>query len=145
MMRQNDTFGRSCLAASAVLMVSWMLMGAGCEPPLTTSYQMGYPYSVDVKADGIDTIVTGAVIFSNFGITERKNGEIKHAKGLKNSDGKSEIATYEWVCVESAYSEHKLRIVVDTNKTSEARKVEVMSNQVPNFISIYVCQEAGSK
>ena len=104
---------------------------------------MGYPYSLEVGACGIDTIVTGRVPFSDMYLYVREDSCWKVFGGQKDADGLGEEVEYEWLYIKTTYAAKEVRVKIKPNSEKKARYATVETNCKggSNIISFSIYQE----
>lgn len=103
---------------------------------------MGYPYWVEVKADGCDTILTGRVEFSNMTCDWDAGEKREYARGVKDEANQVETLEAERLHVTSVYQQKQLRVVVDSNKTGKQRTYYLTSRHDKYEIVVMIYQAA---
>lgn len=128
-------------SVSISLCLLWLFTSATCEP--YTFYSMGYPYSLEVGACGIDTIVTGRVPFSDMYLYVREDSCWKVFGGQKDADGLGEEVEYEWLYIKTTYAAKEVRVKIKPNSEKKARYATVETNCKggSNIISFSIYQE----
>lgn len=136
--------GRNLYAFVSILLSAWWLFtGAMCEAETGTPRMlMGYPYWVEVKADGCDTILTGGVEFSNMTCDWDVGDKAEYARGAKDEANLVETLEAERLHVTSVYQQKQLHVVVDSNKTGKHRIYNLKSRHEKYEIVVMIYQDA---